>query len=526
MSSKIQRALISVFDKSHLEPLVQILKDYNIEIVSTGGTYQAIIAMGYPSTEVSHYTHFPEILNGRVKTLHPKIHGGILAQRKNAQHEKTLHDHNIPTIDLVIVNLYPFEATVQRNTSYEEALENIDIGGPCMIRSAAKNHAFVGVVVDPNEYTSLIHEMRLHKGGLSLSYQQTLAQKAFLYTAHYDACIAQWLTEQLSLPAQNKADPFPQRYILSGQKKFNVRYGENPHQKAAFYTFPCKKPNIAHAQHIQGKPLSYNNIHDADAAFHAISEFFEHPAVVIVKHTNPCGVALGETLHEAYGKALASDRQSAFGGILAINQPLDAHFAHEVSQIFLEVLIAPAITEEAKKILEKKENLRILITGSMPHLQQPQTMLKTVTGGFLVQEVDHFNISPAHLHSVTKRHPTEEEIRDLMFAFRVCKHVKSNAIVYAHNQATVGIGAGQMSRVDSANIARTKYHTAFPDLPKHCVVASDAFFPFSDGLFACIAAGATAVIQPGGSKKDWEIIDVANEHNLAMIFTGHRSFKH
>lgn len=517
----ICRALISVSDKTGLMDLVKALADKKVEILSTGGTAKAIREAGFTVTDVSDFTGFPEILDGRVKTLLPQIHGGLLGRRDLPNHQEQMKAHNILPIDLLCVNLYPFEETVASGAGEEDVIENIDIGGPALIRAASKNHSHVAVLTDPAQYSDFI-EVFSQKGGSTLTQRKKWAQAAYARTAAYDAAISAWF-------AQEAKNNFPERFTLSGKQKQILRYGENPHQQAAFYTTSENRPGIATAKQLQGKELSYNNLNDADAAFEAVAEF-EEPTVVIVKHANPCGVASASNLSDAWDLALRCDPVSAFGGIIAVNRLLDGAMASKIVDIFSEVVIAPQISEEALAILSKKKNLRLLTTGAMPDPLAQGFVVRTLAGGFLVQNRD--NGRPEQFKVVTKRQPTEQEKQDMVFAFRVGKHVKSNAIVYVKNQATVGIGAGQMSRVDSARIAAHKSLEAAQaigqtePLTKGSVVASDAFFPFADGLQAAIAAGATAVIQPGGSIRDDEVIAAADEAGIAMVFTGMRHFRH
>ncbi len=519
---KIRCALISVSDKTGLIPFARALREQDIALLSTGGTFRALQEADIAVTEVSEYTGFPEMMDGRVKTLHPRIHGGILARRDG--HAQALRDHDIPPIDLVVVNLYPFEATVAAGKPFEECIENIDIGGPALIRSAAKNHDFVTVVVDPSDYETVMAELVLQQGGATMATRRTLAAKAFARTAAYDAAIAGWFASQ-------QGELFPARFTLSGTLQQRMRYGENPHQEAALYRDSTGRAGVASARQIQGKELSYNNLADADAALELVAEF-DRPAVAIIKHANPCGVAEADTLGPAYARALATDPVSAFGGIIAVNRELDAATAEEISKLFAEVIVAPSVSEEAQAVLAQKKNLRVLETGTLPDPAAPGLMIKTLAGGFLVQSRDTGRVVRETLKTVTKREPTEAELLDLLFAFRVAKHVKSNAIVYAKNLATVGIGAGQMSRVDSSRIAAWKAAEAaaaakLPEpLTRGSVVASDAFFPFADGLIAAAEAGVTAIIQPGGSVRDAEVIAAAEERGLAMVFTGIRHFRH
>ncbi|WP_431857197.1 bifunctional phosphoribosylaminoimidazolecarboxamide formyltransferase/IMP cyclohydrolase [Azospirillum sp.] len=519
---RITRALISVSDKTGLVALGQALAARGVEILSTGGSAQRLAEAGVPVKEVSDHTGFPEIMDGRVKTLHPRIHGGILARRDT--HAAAMQQHDIPPIDLVVVNLYPFEATVAKGAGFEDCVENIDIGGPGMIRAAAKNHDFVAVVTDPEDYEALLGELERNDGATTLALRKTLAQRAYARTAAYDAAISAWFAGQLG-------ETFPPRYSISGSLSQTLRYGENPHQQAAFYVTGEQRPGVATAIQLQGKELSYNNLNDTDAAFELVAEF-ERPAVAIIKHANPCGVAEGADLLEAYNLALRCDPVSAFGGIIALNRSLDAATAEEIAKLFAEVVIAPDADDAARAVLASKKNLRVLLTKDMPDPAAPGMMIKALSGGFLLQNRDSGRVSPAELKVVTKRAPSEQEMRDLLFAFRVAKHVKSNAIVYTKDGATVGIGAGQMSRVDSARIAAIKSAEASKaagiaePLTKGSVVASDAFFPFADGLLAAAEAGVTAVIQPGGSIRDNEVIAAADEKGLAMVFTGMRHFRH
>ena len=522
----VTRALLSVSDKAGLVPFAEALVRHGVELVSTGGTRKALADAGLPVKDVSELTGFPEMMDGRVKTLHPKIHGGILAVREDAGHQASLAEHGIAPIDLVVVNLYPFEETVARGADFAETIENIDIGGPSMIRGAAKNHHDVAVVVDGADYHSVIAQIEEH-GGTTLALRRQLAQKAYARTAAYDAAISNWFARELKLEA-------PAYRAVGGKLIEALRYGENPHQAAAFYASDEIRPGVASARQVQGKQLSFNNINDTNAAFEAVAEF--HPgrtaAVVIVKHANPCGVAEGATLAEAYRKALACDPVSAFGGIIAVNQMLDAEAARAMVEIFTEVIVAPDATKEAIEVVGAKKNLRLLLTGGLPDPRAAGLDVRTVAGGLLVQGRDNSSVDDLELKVVTKRAPTEAELADLRFAFRIAKHVKSNTIIYAKDRATVGIGAGQMSRVDSARIAARKALDAAEaaglsePLTKGSVVASDAFFPFADGLLVAVEAGATAVIQPGGSVRDAEVIAAADAAGLAMVFTGVRHFKH
>jgi phosphoribosylaminoimidazolecarboxamide formyltransferase/IMP cyclohydrolase len=524
----IRRALISVSDKTGLVPFARALADHGVEILSTGGSARALSEAGVAVKEVSDHTGFPEILDGRVKTLVPQIHGGILGRRDLAEHLAQMAAHGIAPIDLVVVNLYPFEQTVAACGDDEACVENIDIGGPALIRAAAKNHDFVAVLTNPAQYAVLLAELADH-GGTSLALRRQFAAAAFARTAAYDSAIAAWFAERQGVA-------FPERLSVSGTLRQTLRYGENPHQSAAFYTDGSARPGIATARQSQGKALSYNNLNDTDAAFECVAEFAD-PTVVIVKHANPCGVATASDLTRAWDLALRCDPVSAFGGIVALNRVLDDATAERIAAIFTEVIVAPDATAGAQHILARKKTLRLLLTGGMPDPAAPGRTIRSVSGGFLAQSRDAGRVSVADLRTVTKRAPTDTELADLLFAFRVCKHVKSNAIVYAKDGATTGIGAGQMSRVDSARIAAWKGEAAAreaglssPVTPKSLteggVVASDAFFPFADGLEAAIAAGATAVIQPGGSMRDAEVIEAADRAGIAMVMTGMRHFRH
>ncbi|MBL8807275.1 MAG: bifunctional phosphoribosylaminoimidazolecarboxamide formyltransferase/IMP cyclohydrolase [Rhodospirillales bacterium] len=521
---RIRRALISVSDKTGLVDLGRALARHGVEILSTGGSAKALADAGIQVKEVGTHTGFPEIMDGRVKTLHPTIHGGILGRRDSKDHTGAMETHKIAPIDLVIVNLYPFAATVANGADFDTCIENIDIGGPAMIRSAAKNHEFVAVMVEPAQYAELLAEMDANAGTTTLALRRRYAAAAYAHTGAYDAMISAWFAGQLG-------ERFPDRLNIALKRQQALRYGENPHQDAAFYADGTNRPGVATARQIQGKELSYNNLNDTDAAFEAVAEF-DKPACVIVKHANPCGVALGAGLHDAYLKALACDPVSAFGGIVALNRPLDAATAAEIAKIFVEVIVAPDADDGAKAVLAAKKNLRLLLTGAMPDPLAAGTTFKTVAGGMLVQSRDAGRVALADLKVVTKRQPTKAEMDDMLFAFRVAKHVKSNAIVYVKDAATVGIGAGQMSRVDSSRIAAAKAEEAAKaagEARSRCigsVVASDAFFPFADGLLAAAAAGATAVIQPGGSMRDAEVVAAADEKGLAMVMTGMRHFRH
>jgi phosphoribosylaminoimidazolecarboxamide formyltransferase / IMP cyclohydrolase len=524
---RIQRALLSVSDKTGLVAFATALSRMGVDLVSTGGTAKALADAGLAVRDVADITGFPEMMDGRVKTLHPNVHGGLLAIRSHPEHQAAMLSHGIEAIDLLVVNLYPFEATVQAGKPYEDCIENIDIGGPAMIRAAAKNHHDVAVVVEPADYDALLSEMQAQNGSVTLTLRRRLAQKAYARTASYDAAISNWFAHELG-------ETSPAYRALGGALAETLRYGENPHQWAAFYRTPEQRPGVATARQLQGKQLSYNNINDTDAAFECVAEFdpAKGPACVIVKHANPCGVAQGASLLEAYDKALACDPTSAFGGIVAVNGLLDGEAARRIVEVFTEVIIAPEATEEAIALIAAKKNLRLLVTGGLPDPRAAGLTLRTVAGGFLAQSRDNAVVDAMELKVVTRRAPSDRELADLTFAFRVAKHVKSNAIVYARGGATVGIGAGQMSRVDSSRIAAWKAAEAAKarglaeSLAVGSVVASDAFFPFADGLLAAAEAGATAIIQPGGSMRDAEVIAAADEKGLAMVFTGHRHFRH
>ncbi|MFO1185499.1 MAG: bifunctional phosphoribosylaminoimidazolecarboxamide formyltransferase/IMP cyclohydrolase [Bauldia sp.] len=521
----IRRVLISVSDKSGLVEFARALIGRGAEIVSTGGTAAALTAGGIKVTDVAAVTGFPEMMDGRVKTLHPKIHGGLLGLRDDAGHAEAMAQHGIAGFDLLVVNLYPFEATVAAGADDATTIENIDVGGPAMIRAAAKNHAYVAVVVDPADYASVL--AALGEGGISREARRSLAGKAFARTAAYDAAIAGWFGE-------HGGERLPKWLAVGGVLKERPRYGENPHQVAAFYVGGAARPGVATARQVQGKELSYNNINDTDAAYELVSEFdpARTAAVAIIKHANPCGVAEGSSLLDAYLKALRCDPVSAFGGIVALNRPLDAAAAQEIVKIFTEVIVAPDASAEAQAIVAAKKNLRLLLPGALPDPKIATLTVRSVAGGWLVQDRDAAVVEDMDLQVVTRRPPSARELADLRFAFKVAKHVKSNAIVYAKDGATVGIGAGQMSRVDSSTIAARKALEAAKtaglseSLAVGSVVASDAFFPFADGLLAAAEAGATAIIQPGGSVRDEEVIAAANDKGLAMVFTGVRHFRH
>ncbi len=523
----IRRALISVSDKSGLIDLGRALAERGVELLSTGGSAGALREAGLVVTDVADVTGFPEMMDGRVKTLHPMVHGGLLALRDNPDHVAAMKEYGIGGIDLLVVNLYPFEETVAKGADFDTCIENIDIGGPAMIRAAAKNHAFVTTIVDVQDYDTLLGDMDKHNGATCPKFRKRRSQIAYARTAAYDAAVSTWMAEAIDVPA-------PRRRAVAGTLAQTLRYGENPHQKAAFYTDGSSRPGVATAKQHQGKELSYNNINDTDAAFELVSEFApaDGPAVAIIKHANPCGVARGKTLIEAYRAAFDCDRTSAFGGIIALNQPLDAETAAEIAGIFTEVVIAPSADAGAMDIFTKKKNLRLLTTGAMADPRTAALTVRQVSGGLLVQDKDSGHVDLADLRVVTKRAPSEREMADLLFAWTVAKHVKSNAIVYVKDGATVGVGAGQMSRVDSCRIAARKSidmaEALGLDTPlaQGAVVASDAFFPFADGLLAAAEAGATAVIQPGGSMRDDEVIAAADEAGLAMVLTGMRHFRH
>ena len=524
-SPKIRRALISVSDKQGLTELGKALSEAGVELLSTGGTASALKAAGLKVKDVAEHTGFPEMMDGRLKTLHPKVHGGLLAVRGNPEHDKAAQEHGIGPIDLLIVNLYPFEQTVAKGAAYDVCVENIDIGGPAMIRAAAKNHASVTVVVDPADYEKLLGEMKQHAGATCPKFRRKMAQKAYARTAAYDAAISNWLGAVIDSP-DNKAEGFPRTFTVQFTKSQEMRYGENPHQKAAFYVArgPGADASVSTARQLQGKELSYNNIADTDAALECVKEFNDQPACVIVKHANPCGVAQSDSLLAAYDRAFITDPESAFGGIIAFNRELDAQTANVIlEKQFVEVIIAPSVAPGVEEAVAAKKNVRLLVCGNWPEKATPRLDFKRVTGGLLVQDADLALYDK--LEVVTKRKPTEQEMADLLFAWKITKFVKSNAIVYAKGRATIGVGAGQMSRVNSSRIAVIKAGMAGLDV-KGSVVASDAFFPFADGLLAAAEAGATAIIQPGGSMRDDEVIKAADEKNLAMVFTGMRHFRH
>ena len=522
MIRPIRRALLSVSDKTGIAEFAATLAAAGIELLSTGGTAKMLREAGLDVTDVSTVTGFPEIMDGRVKTLHPKIHGGLLARRDNDAHLAAMKAEGIDDIDLLVVNLYPFEATLKRTDDRDELIENIDIGGPAMIRAAAKNHAFVTVICDPADYEATGSEIA-KQGGTSLVLRQKLAATAFARTAAYDSAIANWMaSDDASLPKSTS---------LAGIRVNALRYGENPHQQAALYSNGSDRPGVTNARQLQGKPLSYNNINDTNAAFELAAEF-DAPTVAIIKHANPCGVASGDSMIEAWQHALAADPVSAFGGIVALNRSLDEELAHAITSIFTEVVIAPDASDAAMAVMQAKPNLRLLLTGAMPDPAVSAPAFKSVAGGFLVQTRDNGIITRNDLKIVTRRIPSDAEIDDMLFAWKVTKHVKSNAIVFVKDAITAGVGAGQMSRIDSARIAVQKAADMAKlngwDTPRTTgsVAASDAFFPFADGLEAIAKAGSTAIIQPGGSMKDDEVIAAADEAGLAMVFTGMRHFNH
>jgi phosphoribosylaminoimidazolecarboxamide formyltransferase/IMP cyclohydrolase len=524
----VKRALISLSDKGGLDELSAGLARHGVEIVSTGGTAAKLRELGTQVRDISDLTGFPEMMDGRVKTLHPKVHGALLGVRDNPEHAAAMEEHAIAPIDLVVVNLYPFLNTVMSGADRDTIIENIDIGGPSMVRSAAKNHAHVAIVTDPDDYAEVLAELDANGGSTTLELRKKLAAKAYALTAEYDSLISQWFA------FADQGVRWPESWTFSSRLKMPLRYGENPHQSAALYipVGPVAR-GIAQAEQVQGKELSYNNLNDANAALELVSEFRDaQPTVVIVKHANPCGVATRDNLLDAWTEALACDSVSAFGGIVAANRPLDAATAEAITDIFTEVVVAPDADDDAKAIFARKKNLRLLLTGDLPDPARGSQRLSVITGGLLVQDGDNAIVTREQLKCVTKREPTGQEVRDCLFAWTVAKHVKSNAIVYAKDGVTAGVGAGQMNRRDSARIAAAKAREAaetngWPE-PRTfgSAVASDAFFPFADGLLAAVEAGATAVIQPGGSIRDEEVIAAADEANLAMLFTGMRHFRH
>jgi len=514
-----KRALLSVSDKTGLVEAARALAELGVELVSTGGTRKAIADAGLAVKDISDLTGFPEMMDGRVKTLHPIVHGGLLGVREAPAHKAAMDQHGIGPIDIVYVNLYPFEQTVAGGADYATAVENIDIGGPAMIRSAAKNHGYVAVCTEIADLRAVLDELKAD-GATSLDLRKRLAARAYARTAAYDAAISSWFAEALG-------EDWPQRKAIAGQLVQTMRYGENPHQAAAFYRFENPRTGVATATQLQGKALSYNNINDTDAAFELIAEFDPQtgPACAIIKHANPCGLATGKTVFEAYERALACDPVSAFGGIIALNQALDAATAGKILDLLTEVVIAPAIDADAQALFARKKNVRLLVTGGLPDPLAAGLTFKSVSGGFLVQGRDNARLTPADLKVVTKRAPSEAEVRDMLFAFTVAKHVKSNAIVYARDGQTLGVGAGQMNRKDSARIAALRAADFGLDLAGSAC-ASEAFFPFADGLIQAAEAGCTAVIQPGGSVRDEEVIAAADARGLAMVFTGVRVFRH
>jgi len=511
----ITRALLSVSDKTGLIPFATFLAAQKIELLSTGGTAKALRDAGLPVVDVSTHTGFPEIMDGRVKTLHPKIHGGLLAVRDDKEHKEAMTKHDITPIDLVVINLYPFEATVKKGADFAECIENIDIGGPSMVRSSAKNHAYVTILTDPSDYEAVMEEMKTNKNSTTAETRKKLAAKAFARTASYDAAISSWFANTLG-------DALPERFTASGTRASILHYGENPHQKAAYYATGEEDISLATAKQAQGTALSYNNLNDASAAFELVREFKE-PAVAIIKHANPCGVAIGKNIVDAYRRALACDPVSAYGGIIAVNREIDEAFVETLGKIFLEVMIAPSATKGALDMLSTRKKLKLLLTGSIP-APAPRQIVKSISGGFLVQDEDSI-ITKEALKTVTKTALDKATLDDAHFAFTIAKHVKSNAIVLVKNNATIGIGAGQMSRIDSTRIACMKAEAAGLDT-KGAVLASDAFFPFSDNVDLAAEAGIKAVIQPGGSIRDEEIIQAADKHSMGMVFTGVRHFRH
>jgi len=523
----VRRALISVSDKAGLAGFATALAGRGVELISTGGTAKALRDAGLAVRDVVELTGYPEMMDGRVKTLHPAVHGGLLALRDDAAHVAAMEQYGIGAIDLLVVNLYPFEAAVAAGADYATAIENIDIGGPAMIRAAAKNHGFVAVVVDVEDYGAVLAELDAHDGATTYAFRQKLAQAAYARTGAYDAAVSTWMAGAIG-------EAVPRRRVFAGSLAQTLRYGENPHQEAAFYRDGSAAPGVATAVQLQGKAISYNNINDTDAAFRLVAEFApaDGPACAVIKHANPCGVARGATLADAFGRAFDCDRTSAFGGIVALNGPIDGPTAEAICDIFTEVVIAPEATEEAKAVFARKKSLRLLITGGLPDPRAARLAVRQVSGGWLVQDEDTGEVTEADLQVVTKIAPTPGQVSDMLFAWRVAKHVKSNAIVYARDRQTVGIGAGQMSRIDSSTIAAMKAGRMAKALGMAespavgSVVASDAFFPFADGLLAAAEAGATAVIQPGGSMRDDEVIAAADEAGLAMVFTTVRHFRH
>lgn len=513
---RVKRALLSVSDKSGLVDFARQLAGYGVELLSTGGTADALRKAGLTVKDVAEHTGFPEMLDGRVKTLHPTIHGGLLGKRDDASHQAAMDAHGISDIDLVVVNLYPFEETVTKGGDYAACVEQIDIGGPAMVRSAAKNHADVAIVTDPADYAVVLDALAANQGATGYDLRKYLAAKAYARTAAYDAAISAWFAGQ-------QGEVFPSVLTLSAQRRQILRYGENPHQQAAWYAWPGVEEGLSAAVQIQGKELSYNNLNDTDAAFQLVREFTE-PAVAIIKHANPCGVAVAKTQIEAFSRALACDPQSAFGGIIALNTPLEAATVEVMGGLFVEVIIAPGASEEAKTLLEKKKNLRLLVIESMAQTR-PQWQLKAIAGGLLVQGEDRDTFEQSQLKTVSQRTASAQELEDMKIAFTVAKHVKSNAIVLVKDGATVGIGAGQMSRVDSVRIATLKAKEAGLSTVG-AALASDAFFPFADNIHLAAEHGIAALIQPGGSIRDEEVVAAADNHGMAMVLTGIRHFRH
>ncbi len=524
---RVKTALLSVSDKTGIVELARALVEQGVTLLSTGGTHKAIADAGLAVKDVSELTGFPEIMDGRVKTLHPTVHGGLLAIRDDEEHKAAMAAHGIIDIDLAVINLYPFEEVRSKGGDYPTTVENIDIGGPAMIRASAKNHAYVTIITNPADYETLIGELKSNAGSTSYDFRRKMAAAAYARTAAYDAAISNWFADELNLGMMRHR-------AIGGVLKEEMRYGENPHQAAGFYITGENRPGVATAALLQGKQLSYNNINDTDAAYELVAEFRpeQGPACAIIKHANPCGVATGSSLADAYRRALACDSTSAFGGIIALNQELDAETAAEIVKLFTEVIIAPSVTDEAKALIAAKPNLRLLAAGGLPDPRKGGITAKTVSGGLLVQSRDNAMVEDMALKVVTKRAPTAQELEDMKFAFRVAKHVKSNAVVYAKDGQTAGIGAGQMSRIDSARIAAIKAEEAAKaagwaePMTKGSAVASEAFLPFPDSLLSMIAAGATALIQPGGSIKDADVIAAADEAGVAMVFTGMRHFRH
>jgi phosphoribosylaminoimidazolecarboxamide formyltransferase/IMP cyclohydrolase len=527
----VRRALLSVSDKTGLIAFAKGLAAHGTMLISTGGTAKALRDAGLTVADVAEVTGFPEMMDGRVKTLHSKIHGGFLSLRDKPDHAAAMREHGIEGIDLLVSNLYPFEATVAKGAGFEDTIEQIDIGGPAMTRSAAKNHDWVAVICDPQDYDTVLAEMTANNGATTLALRRKLAQVAFARTAAYDAAVSNWFADELAKGGDSEA---PRRRSFAGELRQPLRYGENPHQRAAFYVGGEQRFGVATAEQVQGRELSYINILDADAAFELVAEFTaaKKPACAIIKHANPCGVAIGSSFKDAYLRALKCDPVSRFGGIIALNGTLDGETAEEIAKIVTDVIIVPAATDEAKAEITRRKNARLLITGGLPDAYKPGWTVRSVAGGLLVQTRDDANADKLDLKVVTRKAPTDKQIEDLKFAFRVCKHVKSNTVVYAKDLATVGIGAGQMSRVDSARIAALKARDAAREaglsepLTVGSVAASDAFFPFPDGLLAVAEAGATAVIQPGGSLNDKDVIAAADDAGIAMVFSGVRQFRH